>query len=140
MDRQQKINATAFIPRGSKALVIKRSDKEVFLPGYWELPGGKVDFGETLEEAVVREIGEETGLKIKPGKIYSSFSYITNNGLWHVIDAMFVCSIEDNNDLVKLSDAHSDFKWVDLAEIEGLQMSDEIKIEINKGFEAVSML
>lgn len=47
----------------NKILLIKRSTK-VFR-GYWALPGGKVETGETVEEAVVREVREETGLKVK---------------------------------------------------------------------------
>jgi len=47
----------------NKILLIKRGTV-VFL-GYWALPGGRVDAGETVEQAVVREVREETGLNVK---------------------------------------------------------------------------
>ena len=47
----------------NKILMIKRAT--VVFKGYWALPGGKVDAGETVEQAVVREVIEETGLQIK---------------------------------------------------------------------------
>ena len=47
----------------NKILLIKRGT--VVFRGYWALPGGKVDAGETVEEAIVREVREETGLKVE---------------------------------------------------------------------------
>lgn len=47
----------------SEILLVKRGTV-VFL-GYWALPGGKVDAGETVEQAVVREVREETGLNVE---------------------------------------------------------------------------
>ena len=46
-----------------RILLIKR--KTPVFKGYWALPGGRMDEGETPEEAVVREIKEETGLTVK---------------------------------------------------------------------------
>lgn len=49
-----------------KILMVKRNEPEVKGAHLkWEFPGGKVDFGETIEEAIVREIREETGVFVK---------------------------------------------------------------------------
>lgn len=45
-----------------RVLVVRRSMRERFLPGAWGVPCGKIDSGEPPEEAVVRELHEETGL------------------------------------------------------------------------------
>ena len=47
----------------NKILLVKRAT--VVFKGYWALPGGRVDAGETVEQTVVREVGEETGLHVK---------------------------------------------------------------------------
>ena len=52
----------AFIKKDSKFLVIKRA-KGVEI-GSWEIPGGRVDPGEKVEDALIREIEEETGFKV----------------------------------------------------------------------------
>jgi 8-oxo-dGTP diphosphatase len=53
--------STAIIPyTGGKILLIKRNT--IPFKGYWALPGGRMDPGETIEQTVVREVKEETGL------------------------------------------------------------------------------
>lgn len=47
----------------NKILLVKRAT--VVFKGYWALPGGRVDAGETVEQTVVREVKEETGLHVK---------------------------------------------------------------------------
>ncbi len=54
--------AIVVFPSG-KILFIKR--KTPVFKGYWALPGGRIDEGETAEEAVVREVKEETGLTVE---------------------------------------------------------------------------
>ena len=54
---------TAIIPYSpDKILLVKR--RTVPFKGYWALPGGRVEVGETVEQAIVREVKEETGLDI----------------------------------------------------------------------------
>ena len=55
--------STAIIPyEPNKILLIKRNT--VPFKGYWALPGGRVDPGETVEQTIVREVKEETGLDV----------------------------------------------------------------------------
>ena len=64
----------------NKVLLIKRGTP-VFR-GYWALPGGKVDDGETVEEAMVREIKEETGLIVEIIKKIGEYHETgVNNGI-----------------------------------------------------------
>jgi 8-oxo-dGTP pyrophosphatase MutT (NUDIX family) len=53
--------ARAVIARAGRLLLVRRAAWDT-MPGVWELPGGKVDAGETVVSAVIREVGEETGL------------------------------------------------------------------------------
>lgn len=57
----------AVLRRGDRFLVIQRA-REVILPGYWAPPSGRIEAGETQEQAVVREVVEELGLEATPLK------------------------------------------------------------------------
>ena len=61
----QNIVCTGFVYHQEKTLIIQRSLQETFLTGFYELPGGKVDFGETMEDAIRREFEEEYGMQIE---------------------------------------------------------------------------
>src|SRR3989344_4832586 len=62
-NKTPKIIAAGLVKKGDKYLLIK----EILSSGnpFWIVPGGKVDYGETLEQAVIREIQEEVGLTAK---------------------------------------------------------------------------
>ncbi len=58
-------------------LIVKR--KYDPLAGQWSLPGGGVELGETLEDSIVREMLEETGLEIEVGPVIEVFDRITRD-------------------------------------------------------------
>jgi 8-oxo-dGTP diphosphatase len=57
--------ALALIWRGGEVLIARRASDAEHLPDVWEFPGGKIEAGETPEQAAIREAREETGLEIE---------------------------------------------------------------------------
>ena len=84
--------AGALIIRDGKTLFQRRTDN-----GLWGLIGGLVEMNETYEEAVLREIREETGMEVKLDSflgIFHNHDMVWSNGdAAHVISAMFTASI-----------------------------------------------
>jgi 8-oxo-dGTP diphosphatase len=68
----------AVVVYDGRALLIRRGKEP--LRGRWVVPGGTVELGETLEEAVVREVREETGLVVRPLGIVKVFDAIEREG------------------------------------------------------------
>lgn len=64
MNYRQAITACAFTVRNGRLLIARRAATKSFLPGVYELPGGHVEFGETMEEGLTRELQEELHIGI----------------------------------------------------------------------------
>jgi 8-oxo-dGTP diphosphatase len=78
----------AVVLRGDGAVLLVRRATPPAL-GTWTLPGGKVETGETVEEAVVREVAEETGLRVTPGAIVETIELSREGYAYRIVD--FVC-------------------------------------------------
>src|SRR6266852_6092307 len=64
----------ALIFRRGSILLVERGREP--LKGFWSLPGGLVETGEKLEDALIREVLEETGLHVKPVRTFELFERI----------------------------------------------------------------
>jgi 8-oxo-dGTP diphosphatase len=136
MIKTQKIGVSGFLYKDGKVLALRRSDQEKFLSAYWELPGGKVEFGESPEEAIVREFKEETNLSVQTVKIYSTFSYLSENNSQHTVDMQFIVSLNGPIDNLEINKEHSEFRWFAENEIDRISenISEKMKNAIKKGF------
>ena len=113
----------AVIVRGGEppaVLLIRRGQEP--LKGQWSLPGGAVELGETLEEAVRREVLEETGLAVEPAGIVQAFDRISRDGegrvRYHYVLVDFLCRVTGGSPACA-SDA-LEARWAGLDELDGL--------------------
>ncbi|MBU0636738.1 NUDIX hydrolase [Patescibacteria group bacterium] len=101
--------------------------------GKWELPGGRIDFNETIEIALKRECKEELGFdNIQIGNIVDAwtFSSTVNDVDYHFIILIFDCTTIETK--IRSSDEHTEYAWVPLDKIGGLNMREEYKESIRK--------
>lgn len=82
--------------------------------GEWELPGGRPEAGEGLEAALVREVREECGLTVAASTYLSSQSCEILPGK-RVLLVFFRCECAGDPAELRLSDEHTDHRWVDMA-------------------------
>ena len=91
-------------------LIARRAN--VSLAGYWEFPGGRVEKGETDEEALKRELKEELNISAKVNSFFSSNLHEFPNG--KLLRKIYNVDIHDIN--FKLS-VHDEIKWITLDEM-----------------------
>ena len=89
------------------------------LRGWWLLPGEHVRFGETVEDAVVREVQEETGLRVRVSKLLGIFDVIDEKGEYHFVHAVFQCKLI-GGDMRASSDALN-VGWFNVDEVNKIQ-------------------
>lgn len=96
---------------GDRILVLHRTTTKTYMPDKWDLPGGSLEMGETLEQAVTREVMEETGLKVRPGQILYAFSNFIE--LPNRQTLQLVVEAEVQQGIINLNPAeHSEYRWV----------------------------
>jgi len=111
---------SAVIFKNDKLLLVRRAVHER-LSGVYELPGGTVNKGETHEEALIREVFQETGFRII--SIHELVSIIDFFSQPHVHARSFAYMIETEDTEVVLSEEHDDYNFVELQEALQLPLS-----------------
>jgi len=111
-DKKQVTVSAGVIEYQGKILIAQRK-KTKSLGGFWEFPGGKIEAGETGEQALAREIKEEFDIQIQVGEHLTKVSYDYPD--FHL--TMFVYRATWNGEgKIQICD-HEQYKWVDLEEL-----------------------
>lgn len=111
----------AVVIHEDRVLLVRRGKEP--MRGRWLVPGGTVEWGETLEEAVVREVREETGLTVRPREMVAVLDRIQREDdarvLYHFVIVDYLCDWVEGTPR-----AGSDAEEVALAAIEDLPAYD----------------
>jgi 8-oxo-dGTP diphosphatase len=130
------IGVGAVVIDGTKVLLVRRGQEP--LKGEWSLPGGALELGETLQQGVVREVLEETGLIVVPGGIIEILDRITQDEAsgrvrYHYVLIDFVCHVTGGN-LCRASDAE-EVLWVEHSQLQsGYRLASVTMAVIDKAF------
>lgn len=112
-----------FIFRDDAVLLIKRGHPPA--KGRWSMPGGVINLGETLEEALLRELYEETTLKVRPVRICKVVDRIERDAkgaiYFHFVIVDYLCEIIEGTPTAA-SDA-ADIGFFKVEELDSLEMT-----------------
>lgn len=103
--RKHIIVAAAIIIDDGKIFATQRAHGE-FKDG-WEFPGGKIELGETPQQAVKREIKEELDVEIEVGELFDTVEYDYSD--FHLTMYCFLCTIKERTIVLNV---HEDAKWL----------------------------
>lgn len=107
------ITVKAIVIYHQKILILKRIRPSSDGLGFWELPGGGLEYGETPHQALIRELKEETNLDIKIIKPVYTFTAIRPD--YQTVGIGFLAI--PTNDHVKISDEHTEYRFVSSDEL-----------------------
>jgi 8-oxo-dGTP diphosphatase len=119
-----QIAVGAIVVRDNKVLLVKRSQSPG--QGLWAIPGGRVELGETLQQAAEREILEETGLKIRAGDALYTFEVIEPDDVGRIQFHYVIVDLMADylGGEINPSDDVSEARWVTPEELKDLPVSE----------------
>ena len=114
----------AVVMHDDQVLLLQRSVKEKFLPGAWGIPAGKASYGEPLEDAVLRELKEETGLTGTISKMTGSTWFLSevDGELLRNLQVNFL--IECDSRQVRLDPSSDDHRWISRDDLDDVEVDD----------------
>lgn len=114
MENKIHFATKALIIKDGLLLVIKKSSTEDVNPNTYDVPGGRLEFGEMPDESLKREVREEVGLEINIVKPIRVWSFIKDDN-FQLVGVTFLCDYQSG--VVKLSDEHERADWIPLKDI-----------------------
>lgn len=110
-----------------KVFLAKRGKKARNEQGTWKIPGGAVEFGEQLEEALRREIKEEHDIDIEIIKLLNVSNHIISEEKQHWVAPIFLCKITQGTPKIMEPDKCEEIGWFNLEEIQELPLAPSTK-------------
>ncbi|MGQ5264890.1 DegT/DnrJ/EryC1/StrS family aminotransferase [Micromonospora sp. ZYX-F-536] len=135
-DQIERFVVGAVVPRlvdGDTEVLLAKRRPDDFMGGFEEIVGGEVEPGETLLDALSREVFEETGLRVRAAsEIFAIFDYVDSDGR---LARQFNFAVDVEPTAVPvLSTEHVSIRWVGLAGLAASQCSTDVKRVLQRWF------
>ncbi|MFZ1250397.1 MAG: reverse transcriptase-like protein [Candidatus Microsaccharimonas sp.] len=122
---KQRLSVRAIINEDGKALLLKRNNGRSSILGKFELPGGKLAYGEQPEDALRRYLHDDAGLHIQSSHLFDAVTYIDYDDRaiqYGVI--VYLVTLAPQRHPMKLSGNYSKYKWHSMSNIHQSELTD----------------
>ena len=128
MEKRPRVRVAIVVVHDGKILLVEHTKEE---RKYWLLPGGGLEWGEGLKEALSREVEEETGLEVEVGDLLFVSETLAPGGQRHVIHLVFEGELQGGEINVPQEERITDVGWVPLERIEDLTLHPPMQQALN---------
>lgn len=105
------------VDKQGRIFLARRGPKAKNERGLWEFPGGSVEFGETLAQALQREMQEEYGVRISVGKLVDVVDHILPEEHQHWVSPTYVCEIVSGNPSIREPEKCTEIEWFHIDQV-----------------------
>jgi 8-oxo-dGTP diphosphatase len=123
------------LDEADNVFLAKRGTKAQNERGLWEFPGGAVEFGEMLRDALIREIREEYGITISVGELLTVTDHILPAEKQHWVSPSYICRVAEGTPMILEPEKCAEIGWFSLDQIpEGLTQVTRHDLELYREY------
>jgi len=122
---KQRLSVRAIINEDGKALLLRRSNGRDTIMNKYELPGGKLAYGEQPEDALRRYLHDDAGLHVQSAQLFDAVTYIDHDDRaiqYGVI--VYLVTLTQQRHPMKLSGNYSKYKWHSVSSVQQYELTD----------------
>lgn len=125
----QRIAVRAIIRKDEKTLLLRRANGRQTILGKYELPGGKLDYGEQPEDALARYLHDEAGLTIQTAQLFDVLTYVDHDDRdMQYVFILYLVSLGVGGAKVALSQNYDHYIWKRVSDIQQGELTESAKL------------
>lgn len=135
----QRIAVRAIIRKDEKTLLLRRASGRETILGKYELPGGKLDYGEQPEDALARNLQVEVGLTVQTAQIFDVLTYIDHDDRdIQYVFILYLVSLGVGGAKVALSQNYDHYIWKKVSNIQQEELTESTKLLLGMSQQSVT--
>jgi ribonuclease HI len=138
---KQLISVRAIIRDNQKTLLLRRANGRQTILNKFELPGGKLGYGEQPEDALVRYLRDDAGLTVQSAQLYDVLTYVDHDDRdIQYTFILYLVSLSPNGNKVHLSQNYDEYAWKKLGDVAQDQLTESAKLLLGISQQEVTTL
>lgn len=125
----QRIAVRAIIRRDQKTLLLRRANGRPSILGKYELPGGKLDYGEQPEDALARYLEADAGMVMRSAQLFDVLTYIDHDDRdIQYTFILYLAGLASDQEKIALSENYNHYVWRKLLETQQEELTESTKL------------
>lgn len=126
---KQHVSTRAIIRRDGKTLLLRRSSGREDILSKFELPGGKIEYGEQPDDALKRCIKQSTGLSVQTMQLFDVFTYIDHQDKdVQYVFILYLVSLVSNGGKIRLNQNYDKYVWEKMSDIHQEELTESTNL------------